>query len=105
MGLKVEYIDKTGVQLNYWNILSVDLSLADNVNGLNIMVRGYPSYEVRTKYSAVRDLKLHFDNAKDLLELSAVSIYDAIYKLIKTVPEFSIAQDVLEDSQTTMEVK
>ena len=96
MGLKVNYIDKTGIQLNYWNLLSIDLSVADNVNGLNIVLRGYPNYELRQSYKALRELKLHFNNAKEILKYPANNIYSAIYGLIKTLPEFQNAEDVLE---------
>ena len=96
MGLQVNYIDKTGVQLNYWNVKEVDLSVANNVNGLNIVLRGYPDYSTREKFEAVRELKLHFDGAKDILGYPAKSIYSAIYDLVKTLPEFQIAKDVIE---------
>ena len=96
MGLQVNYIDKTGVELNYWNVKEVDLSVDDMVNSLNIVLRGYPTFETRKTFEAVRELKLNFTNAKTILGYPANCIYSAIYDLVKTLPEFSSATDIIE---------
>ncbi len=95
MALETKYITDTGVLLTYWKVDSVDLAVNDLVNGLNIEMAGYPSKEIRDKgYKPADIVKLHFDDAKKLLEMKGSPIYGAIYGLVKTVDGFKEAEDV-----------
>ena len=94
MALIIDKEHPSGITLNYWNILSVDLSVENMVNSANIKLRGYINKPLRESGHTHYHIEtLHVSGIKDKLLLDNGNVFQALYEIVKSQDGWTTATD------------